>query len=65
MKTKYFIHCFALLLVIACSQTPPVIPEAKNVEVSRKPAKRVVKKSAPLKAGPWVPKGALKRLLPI
>jgi hypothetical protein len=63
MKTKYFIHCFTLLLVIACSQTPPVIPEAKNVEVSRKPAKKSCEEIGPVEGRAVGPKGGFEEAL--
>lgn len=48
MTKIIFSTVIGLFLISACTQTPPVIPEAKNVEVSRKPAHKDCEKLGPV-----------------
>jgi len=52
-----------LSFIIGCTQTPPVIPDAKNVEVSRKPAHNDCEELGPVEGRSISAKGSFEEAL--
>lgn len=63
MTKVIFSTLIGLALISGCTQTPPVIPEAKNVEVSRKPAHKDCEELGPVEGRAVSAKGSFEEAL--
>ncbi len=63
MTKKIFSTVIGLFLIGACSHTPPVIPDVKNVDVSRKPAHKDCEELGPVEGRSISAKGSFEEAL--
>jgi len=61
--TRQIVCLLTAVFLVACSSVPPVKPEAKNVEVSRKPAGSSCEEIGPVEGRTMSAKGSFEEAL--